>query len=507
VKRLLVLWDPENPMTPVLPVVQALRNEAEVKEVTFREVSHRTLPNKAFEIRAQAEEWRADGILWIEGGPLPSDLETLSLTKGCWILNAHHEPTLARDVGPLFGRRLVAQMAMAATEDFRFIPMAAASGSPPVPPAGLSLIEDNPKPPSHARVEAALREAGRELEGSSSPLVFCLGQGGQVHPMFFDALRSGAAVVADPGSDLRGLVHVGEHALVFPEGASLHSYLRELLGDRDRLARLSERGSEIIGHLHTPELRATQVMEGLWPSHTILGGRDFDPQVSVLVTCHRYLKRLKICLESLARQEMPEGSLEIVVADPESPDGLADHLADFARKHPHLRVVHLPMDVRYHRNRGVGINRAFDASSGGVIVSIDGDIVFPPHLIQRLMEQLRTSPGEVLGVRRAFLPRSTTESILKGDLDPFSHFQELARSDGDGEEHPHIGVLGYCQATDRSAFARARYPEEFDSVNQSDIVFVERLAKWADVRPRFMGQEVVLHLWHPRNWMGTREFL
>jgi hypothetical protein len=506
-KKLLLLWDPENPMTPVGPVVDALRDQVELREVTFAEVSHRTLPNRNYEVRPLAEACKADGLLWIEGGPLPGDLGSLSLTKACWLLNAHHEPTLLEEIAPLFDRRLIAHIRVAASENFRFVPVAAASSPSPCAPPGLSLLLDDPKPASHARIERALRDIGFDGRALDTPVVFCIGQGGEVHPMFFEALRSGAAVVADPHADMRGLVHLGEHAEAFPEGASLHEFLRDLAGDRSRLQRLADRGLAIVEHLHTPALRAKQVLEAIWPSHTILGGEDHRPSVSILVTCYRYLRRLKICLESLARQDLPPGTLEIVVADPASPDGLAGYLATFAQEHPAVRVVHLPLDARYHRNRGVGINRAFDASSGEVIVSIDGDIIFPAHLIGRLADRVRSSPDQVFGVGRIFLPQATTERVLSGETDPFLSFEELCRSDGDGEENPHVGVLGYCQAVHRSAFARARYPEEFDRVNQSDIVFVERLGKWAQVQPKFLEDESVLHLWHPRNWMGTNQWL
>jgi glycosyltransferase involved in cell wall biosynthesis len=231
------------------------------------------------------------------------------------------------------------------------------------------------------------------------------------------------------------------------------------------------------------------------------------PIVSVLVTCFKYLKRLKVCLESLARQDLPEYGLEVVIADPESPDGLAAWLNEFAELHPRLKVTHVPLHSRYHRNRGFAINRAYDASGGRIIVSIDGDIVFPPHLMRLLAEQLSARPNTVFGVRRAFLPKDVTEAIIEGRLDPSTEFQALSESPGDGEEYPFVGVLGYCQAVTREAFARARYPEEFDRVNQSDIVFVERLETHAGVRPLLLADQVVLHLWHPRNWMGTSDFL
>jgi hypothetical protein len=508
-KILLVLWDPENPIVPAAPVVQALiaGGEADVRALTFDELGHPTLPNGAFQLRPLLGREEPDGILWIEGGPLPADLKQFRCPKACWLLNTHLEPTLLDDVGPLFDRVFSASLRDTAEEKARWLPGAAGEGSPFAAPAGVSLLLDDPKPPQHLEAEQILVAAARDFGPTSTPVVMCLGNGGQVHPMLFEGLRSGAALVADPGSDLRGIAHVGEHLEVYPSKDALTGFVRDLLKDPDRLARLAARGPAIIDHLHQPSMRATQICQGLWPHHRILSGKDYKPRMSILVTCYRYLQRFRVCLESLVRQDLPPGSLEIVVADPGSPDGLFAYLEDFALKHPQLRVVHLPLDSRYRRNRGVGINRAFDVSSGRVMISIDADIVFPPHLIGELADHVEKSPREVFGVSRVFLPKDLTERILAGALDPFVEFTALSRSTGDGEGHPHIGVLGYCQAVHRSAFARARYPEEFDQVNQSDIVFVERLTRWSGVRPRFLEEQKVLHLWHPRNWMGTNDLL
>jgi glycosyltransferase involved in cell wall biosynthesis len=300
---------------------------------------------------------------------------------------------------------------------------------------------------------------------------------------------------------------VGEHLDVYPSKAGLADFVRKLLKDPERLSRLAARGPAIVDHLHQPAMRAAAILQGLWPRERVLSGRDHQSRVSVLVTCHRYLRRFRVCLESLARQNLPPGSIEIVVADPDSPDGLAMALEEFAARYPGLRVVHLPLDARYHRNRGIGINRAFDASIGQVVIGIDGDLVFPPGLLGLLEERVLKNPDRVFGVRRIFIGKDDTERILRGDLDPFAEFDALSRSEGDGEEKSFVGVLGYCQAVDRKAFALARYPEEFDVVNQSDIVFVERLAREAQVSPQYLQDQSVLHLWHPRNWMGTSELL
>ena len=507
-RRLLVLWDPENPLVATGPVIQALRQRAEVMTITFQETSHRTSPNGGFKLAPILEREKIDAILWVEGGPLPGDLEDIACLKACWLLNTHHEPTLAEDIGSGFDRRLVAALGGTADGNSRWLPLAADVVPALRFPSGVSIIAADPKSPMHSEVEQTLREAVKGLSIPERSLVFCLGQGGQVHSAFFECLNSGAAVVAEPEADLRGLAHAGEHVEVFPSLKELPSFTRDLLKDDSRLARLAERGPAIVSHLHTAELRAAELEDCMWPRARVLGGGMGDtPEVSILVVCHRYLRRFKYCLESLARQDLSSGRVEIVVADPASPDGLADHLVRFATLHPHLRVVHLPVDSRYSRNRGVAIDRAFEASLGEVVIAIDGDIVFPPHLIGTLRNRVLSEPRGVYGVRRVFVSREDTERILSGALDPHGEFGQLAQSPGDGEQYAFEGVLGYCQAVHRRAFAKARYPQEFDRVNQSDIVFVERLAKHADVRPRFLQEELVLHLWHPRNWEGTNEWL
>lgn len=506
-KRLLILWDPDNPSVRAADLVATLKDRTELFELTFRDVSHRTLPNRAFDLKPVVERLRPDATLWVEGGPFPADWAELGTLKACWIVNAHEEPTLLSEFAPHFDRVFVSTLKDATPEGFRWLPLSAGRGPAPSPPRGLSVLLEDPASPSHVALGQALERAAGDLPAQEAPVVFCPGRGGRVHPLFFDALRSGATVVTSPDIDLRGIAHVGEHLDVFPSVEGLPDFAKALLGDPERLKKLAERGQAIVSHLHTAELRAGQLLEGLWPSAKVYGRRSEKPLVSVLVTCYRYLKRFRRCLESLARQELRSGLLEVVVADPESPDGLGEYLREFSKGGAHLRIVHLPVDGRYFRNRGAAISRAFDASAGEVIVSIDGDIIFPPHLIAALSERVLRAPDRVYGIRRAFLDRERTEGILGGALDPLADFDRLSRAEGDGEERGYVGVLGYCQAVKREAFRAARYPEEFDSVNQSDIVFVERLAAYAGVRPEFLGEEAVLHLWHPRNWMGTTELL
>lgn len=507
--RLIVLWDPRNPLVPVAPVIEALKTlpDLQVNILTFQDVGHETLPNEAFQLQVGGAEDQPDGILWIEGGPLPANLGAFSCPKACWLVNTALEPSLLPDVGGRFDLIFSSALRDSADDRALWLPLAGEFAGKMDLPAGISLLVADPEPPEQVEIEQLLAREARSFGETPVPVVIALGNGGQPHPLLFDCLRAGAAVIADPRIELRGLAHVGEHLDVFPSKEELPQFIHSLVKDSERLSRLAARGPAIASHLHEPRLRAMRIVESLWPRTRVLSGRDHEPRVSILVTCYRYLGRFRVCLESLARQNLPPGSLEIVVADPASPDGLGEALEHFAAQYPGIRVVQVPLDPRYHRNRGFGINRAFEASRAPVVIGIDGDLVFPPTLIGLLEESVRREPGHVYGIRRSFVGRAETERILKGDLDPFAEFDRLSRSEGDGEEQPFVGVLGYCQAVARAAFARARYPEEFDVVNQSDVVFVERLGKAADVTPRFLGEVTALHLWHPRNWNGTSESL
>jgi hypothetical protein len=503
--NLLVLWDPLNPMVPVGPVISALPRFSKVFDLKFGSSIHRTSPNFGFDIRPIVDRLHPDGILWIEGGPLPRDLSDCNCRKACWLINSNLEPTLIADMTPLFDVRLTATR-FACDQNFRWLPLAASGGIQPIVSA-TQVITSDPMPASHAMVAATIRGAVTAHSNSGLSITVCPGQNRQPSGGVFDRMASGTITIVDPESDIRDIGHPGDHLLVYPSIQELPKFLQTLNEDPESGRRISARGPDIVKHLHTPDLRAKQLFESIWPTSTVLGGNQHSPQISVLTSCYKYLKRFRCYLASLAKQKLPAGSLEIVVADPGSPDGLYEYLREFANKNAHLRIVHVPIDGMYNRNRGLCINRAFKSSSGHIIVATDGDIIFPQDLVGHLAEQSRAHADLVFGVRRSFLDRSATTEILEGRRDPLGDFLELSKVHSDGEPNGREGVLGYCQVLRRAAFERAGYPEEFDMINQSDIVFLERLQKYAQVTPCFLENKTVLHLWHPRDWSGTKDLL
>jgi glycosyltransferase involved in cell wall biosynthesis len=230
-------------------------------------------------------------------------------------------------------------------------------------------------------------------------------------------------------------------------------------------------------------------------------------QFSVLTCCYKYLQRLRIFLNSLARQAVvPLKDFEVVVTNPGNPDGLREYLDTLKCALPEMNVVRVDVPESRRRNRGWMIARAFECSRGRTVMVADCDIVLPPEFVLRMSSESEQLPRNVLGVYRNLLSPRTTAGILAGMIDPVAQFDELIEEDCQ-EKDGHRGVIGYCQVVRRSVMEKTGYPEEFDHIATSDVEFVKRLFEQQGVTPHLISSVRVLHLWHPRNWEGTEEYL
>ena len=230
------------------------------------------------------------------------------------------------------------------------------------------------------------------------------------------------------------------------------------------------------------------------------------PTVSILVCCHRFLQRFRIFAQTLCAQEYPLDRLEIAVANPESPDGLSAYLKLLnLATGGKPKFIEVPASADHYRNRGYLIQRGFEATTGEIVIGMDGDLVLPTDFLKKLIPRVQADTNKIIGVYRQFLKPDTTAKVLAGMIDPVRSYADLAQED-EQEEQGYRGVLGYCQALPRETWAKSGYPEEFDSIAKSDIAFIENLAKHG-VTPLFIPEIRVLHLNHTRNWDGTTDFL
>jgi len=258
--------------------------------------------------------------------------------------------------------------------------------------------------------------------------------------------------------------------------------------------------------LCTNESRHTPIRSRF--SHKIVSQESFDPppKISILVGCYRYLQRFRIFAQSILAQDYPKNAIEVVVANPTSPDGLSAYLKllqNVTTEGPFYKEATL--GDQYRRNRGYMIQRAFELSAGQIVIGMDCDLILPPNFLRRISNELTLNPDCVVGVYRRFLSEGTTARILTGELDSKRDFGVFETEDCE-EENGYRGVLGYCQAVNRHHWEAVKYPEEFDNIAISDVKFNERLQAQG-VKCHFVKDLTLCHLHHPRNWEGTTDFL
>jgi glycosyltransferase involved in cell wall biosynthesis len=108
-----------------------------------------------------------------------------------------------------------------------------------------------------------------------------------------------------------------------------------------------------------------------------------NPLVTAIISVHNEENHLAECLQSLKAQTY--APLEILVVD----DGSTDRSRDVARRQG-VRVVELP-----HRGKATAVNHGARVSLGEILLFLDGDMVFEPRYVQRLVAPILA--GEALG--------------------------------------------------------------------------------------------------------------
>lgn len=227
-------------------------------------------------------------------------------------------------------------------------------------------------------------------------------------------------------------------------------------------------------------------------------------QLSVIVTCHRFLQRLRVTLRNWCHQEASTGAFEVLVVNPQSPDGTHEHLAAVARSYPHVRLREIPVNANLAMNKGKMINHALQASRGEWVWLTDADCLFAPQSLALVLRQIAAQPRHLYFGQRRFLSAAQTDALLAGRVDGLRDFAQLAESPTSRapENHP----WGYTQIFHRSLLEQLRYREDFQHYAHSDGAFIEECQRLG-VTPRQVEGLFCLHLDHPFAWYGTNVFL
>jgi glycosyltransferase involved in cell wall biosynthesis len=110
--------------------------------------------------------------------------------------------------------------------------------------------------------------------------------------------------------------------------------------------------------------------------------------VTAIVAARNEERHIGECLESLLAQTYRP--LEIVVVD----DGSTDRTAAIVRSFPSVRLISRP-----HRGKARAVNDAAQTAAGEVLLFLDGDLVFAPDYVERLVAPILR--GECLGTAHA----------------------------------------------------------------------------------------------------------
>jgi glycosyltransferase involved in cell wall biosynthesis len=208
-------------------------------------------------------------------------------------------------------------------------------------------------------------------------------------------------------------------------------------------------------------------------------------------------------MRNWCHQDLPSGAYELLIVNPQSPDGTHEHLAAVSRSYPDIRVREIAVGSRV-TNKGAMINKALADSHGEWIWLTDADCLFAPNCLATVLEQIDGLSDQLFYGQRRYLSATQTDGLLAGRVDGLRDFAELAQAAM--LRPPENSPWGYTQIAHRSTFEKVRYREEFNHFAHSDGIFVED-CKRHSITARQVEGLVCLHLDHPFSWYGTNTFL
>ena len=226
-------------------------------------------------------------------------------------------------------------------------------------------------------------------------------------------------------------------------------------------------------------------------------------RLSVIITCFRFLKRLKLALRNWCHQDLHPSAFEVLIVNPESPDGTHEHLAAVAGGFPHIRLHEIAVGADLSTNKGAMINRAFEASSGEWIWLTDADCLFAPDSAATVLQQVEGQEQYLFYGQRRRLSAAQTDAVLTGRADGLQDFAQLAATPNLRVE---TGPWGFTQIVHRRVFEQIRYSEGVNHFARTDDIFVDDCLRHQIGLKQVEGL-FCLHIEHPFAWYGTNYFL
>ena len=118
------------------------------------------------------------------------------------------------------------------------------------------------------------------------------------------------------------------------------------------------------------------------------------PKVSVIVPCYNEQSTIRLLLMALREQTFPRANMEVLIADGMSTDGTRNAIAKFQVDFPDMDVRVIDNTIRSIPS---GVNRAIEASRGGIILRLDAHSKPYPDYIENSVKALEAGRGDNVG--------------------------------------------------------------------------------------------------------------
>ena len=116
------------------------------------------------------------------------------------------------------------------------------------------------------------------------------------------------------------------------------------------------------------------------------------PTVSVIVPCRNESAYIECCVRSILRQELPEGGLEVIIADGMSDDGTREILQELTLLDPRLSIID-----NIGRVVSTGLNSAIQVARGRVILRMDAHTTYAQNYICECVAVLEETEADNVG--------------------------------------------------------------------------------------------------------------
>jgi glycosyltransferase involved in cell wall biosynthesis len=185
-----------------------------------------------------------------------------------------------------------------------------------------------------------------------------------------------------------------------------------------------------------------------------------QPRISIIVPCLNEARHIRHCIESVLRQEEPEGGFEVIVADGLSGDGTRDTLSALARQDSRLRLVDNPGKIA-----STALNVAIGEARGSIIVRVDAHTEYSQDYVKNCVSALESTSADNVGGAA----RTKATNYLQAAVSAAYHCPLVVG----GARFHNVDYEGYVDTVvygcwRRSAFERFGYFDEELIRNQDD---------------------------------------